>query len=201
MLHCILLIISVFYFDVKISLYTLALLLVSQFTLFGLHESLVPHDSPTAAHIRITIYGCVGMTAALGAKATREVMKMAILSALEAEESFESLKAVAGNVQKTVAVLKKESESQASVVVDVNNVSQQQAAALEQISAAIEEMSRQFGFDYRDCKSPFLKNADHLHPNQRRICAKPLTRLCRVPMSLAKSIVEIIDSSKACIRA
>ena len=141
LLHFFFLIISVFYFDTKLSFFALFLILVSQFTLFAIQPSLIPKDSNTAAFIRIVIYICVGCTAAFGARATREVMAIAIENAENSEKNYSKVKIIAEKVLQSVLVLIKESKQQQGVVIQVNEISQQQASALEQISAAIEEMS------------------------------------------------------------
>ncbi|MGL4370559.1 MAG: methyl-accepting chemotaxis protein [Spirochaetota bacterium] len=141
LLHFFFLIISVFYFDVRLSIYALFLILVSQFTLFALQPSLIPSDSHTAPMIRIVIYLCVGTTAAFGAKATREVMKLAIENAETAEKNFLNVKLIAAKVHESVQVLGQESKKQQEVVIEVNEISQQQASSLEEVSAAIEELS------------------------------------------------------------
>ncbi len=140
--HYIILVSSVFYFNVRVSLYTFLLVVLSQVALFILRPHLIP-EGPIGSIIgvRFLIYIWVGIGAAAGARATRAIMEIAISKGQEAEKNYDDLTEVARAVDSSVKILKSKSTQQEDVVVQVNQLSQKQASSLEEISASVEELS------------------------------------------------------------
>ncbi|HMB19667.1 MAG TPA: methyl-accepting chemotaxis protein [Spirochaetota bacterium] len=140
--HYIILVSSVFYFNVRVSLFTFMLVVLSQVSLFILRPHLVP-EGPVGSVIgvRFLIYIWVGIGAAAGARATRAIMEIAISKGEEAEKNYQDLSDVAKAVNNSVKILKSRATGQEEVSVQVNQLSQKQASSLEEISASVEELS------------------------------------------------------------
>ncbi len=138
----IVLVLSVFYFDVRVSLFTFLLVVLSQIGLFILRPNLIP-EGPVGSVIgvRFLIYIWVGIGAAVGARATREILKLAIDKAAESEKNCSEIQNLGRSVDESVGVLKAQAERQNRIVEDVHDLSHRQAASLEEISASLEELS------------------------------------------------------------
>ncbi|TAL36121.1 MAG: chemotaxis protein [Spirochaetes bacterium] len=139
--HFILLILSVFYFNPRLSLYTFVIVIVSQIALFYAHPSLLPDGPKSNIAIRFLIYIWVGAFAMAGAKTTRELLLLAISKADDAEKNYLSIQEIAKAVRHSVSVLKDESLNQDSMVSGIHDLTQSQASSLEEITAAIEELT------------------------------------------------------------
>jgi methyl-accepting chemotaxis protein len=139
--HYIALALSVFYFDVGVSIYTFVLVIASQTLLFVLRPELVPSGPTSNIIVRYLIYIWVGIGAASGAGATKKLLAMAIESRLEAFSNLQNLKEIAGGVISSIAVLKGQAEDQDAVTRDLNDIAQHQAASLEEISSSLEELT------------------------------------------------------------
>jgi len=137
----ILLALSVFYFNRRLSIYALFLVLVTQTVLFILKPELIPGGPASNLLVRYIIYFMVGIGAMGGADATHRILMLAIEKQDEANSSFSSLQDVVQAVIKTIGILKEQTSEQTQVTFDMNDVSQQQAAALEEISASLEELT------------------------------------------------------------
>ncbi|MGV7929440.1 MAG: methyl-accepting chemotaxis protein [Spirochaetota bacterium] len=140
--HYIVLVLSVFYFDVKVSILTFCLVVISQVALFILRPNLIP-EGPVGSVIgvRFLVYVWVGIGAAAGAKATREILRLAIDKAAESDRNYGEIQEVGRSVDESVGVLKTQSERQNRIVEEVHDLSHRQAASLEEISASLEELS------------------------------------------------------------
>ncbi len=139
--HYILLALTVFYFDMKVPLYALAMVVISQLTLFHLRPELLPAGPASSYVVRFLVYVMVGLSAAFGARSARELMLMAIQKANDASKNLNGLQQIARTVENTVSILKEQSLSQEQNVAEINDRTQTQASSLEEISAAIEELS------------------------------------------------------------
>ncbi len=137
----ILLALSVFYFNRRLSIYALFLVLVTQTALFILKPELIPGGPASNLLVRYIIYFMVGIGAMGGADATHRILMLAIEKQDEANSNFSSLQGVVNAVIKTIGILKEQTSEQTQVTLDMNDVSQQQAAALEEISASLEELT------------------------------------------------------------
>lgn len=137
----ILLALSVFYFNRRLSIYALFLVLVTQTVLFILKPELIPGGPASNLIVRYIIYFMVGISAMGGADATHRILMLAIEKQDEANSNFSSLQDIVNAVIKTIGILKEQTSEQTQVTLDMNDVSQQQAAALEEISASLEELT------------------------------------------------------------
>ncbi len=137
----ILLALSIFYFDRRISLFALFLVLVTQTTLFMIKPELIPGGPASNLLVRYIIFFMVGFGAMGGADATYHLLAFAIEKQDEATGSYSSLQGVVSAVIRTIGILKEQSSDQAQVTTEMNDVSQLQAAALEEISASLEELT------------------------------------------------------------
>ncbi|MCU0845859.1 MAG: methyl-accepting chemotaxis protein [Spirochaetes bacterium] len=140
--HYIILVLSVFYFDVRVSLFTFLLVVASQVGLFILRPNLIP-EGPVGSVIgvRFLIYIWVGIGAAAGARATREILRLAIDMAAEADKNCGEIRDVGKSVDESAGVLKAQAAQQNRIVEEVHDLSHRQAASLEEISASLEELS------------------------------------------------------------
>ncbi len=139
--HFLLLALSVFYFNARVPLFTLFLVLVSQTTLFIIRPELLPGGPGSSLAIRYIVYVLLGIVSSLGSRATRDLMMLSIQKTDEAQSSLEAIRLVAGTVDRSVGMLSEESRAQDNVVSEIHQRTQNQAAALEEISASIEELS------------------------------------------------------------
>lgn len=139
--HYIALTLSIFYFDKKTSIYTFFLVLVSQTALFTLRPELLPGGPASNLLVRYLVYIWVGIGAAVGAHATRQILELAIMKNEEALRYAESLKVTAHDVKSSIEVLKMQIREHEGIAEKLNNISHGQASSMEEFSAAIEELS------------------------------------------------------------
>jgi methyl-accepting chemotaxis protein len=139
--HYILLILSVFYFNPRLSLYCFFLVIASQLALFSIHPDLMPDPPRSNLAIRFIVYVWVGVSAMAGARTTRDLLLLAIQKADDAEKNFSSIQEIAKAVRHSVSVLRDESQNQERMVEGIHDVTQNQASSLEEITAAIEELT------------------------------------------------------------
>ena len=132
---------SIFYFNRKITVYTLALTILSQTILFIIEPSLIPTGPKSNLIVRYVIYFMVGIGATTGAGATRHLLVLTIQNHEKSKQNLRHLKEMAQGIMKSISVLKEQTGNQDKVVIDMNDVSQQQAASLEEISSSLEELA------------------------------------------------------------
>ncbi|MBN2158754.1 MAG: chemotaxis protein [Spirochaetes bacterium] len=132
---------SIFYFNPPISLYTLVLVLLSQAVVFIIRPELrlPPPYSDTA--VRFILYLMVGVGAYFGAGATRRLLKYAIYKHDEASNSLINLRGMAMAVINSMESMKKETGEHRVITKDMNEISQHQAASLEEITTSLEELA------------------------------------------------------------
>jgi methyl-accepting chemotaxis protein len=140
-IHYIALTLSVFYFDKKVTAYTLVLVMVSQTTLFLLRPELLPGGPTSNMIIRYLIFIWIGIGASAGAGATKELLRLAIQKQDEANQSLGDLKKIASAMADAVNVLKTHTQDQETITREMETISQEQAASLEEISSFIEELA------------------------------------------------------------
>jgi len=132
---------SIFYFDRNISIYTFLLVVISQTILFVLRPELIPAGAKSNLIVRYLIYCWVGIGAATGAGATRQLLKLAISKNDEAEWSLNTMKKMMGTVVNSVDILKNQVRDQEEISSEMNRISQEQAASLEETSSFLEELT------------------------------------------------------------
>jgi len=132
---------SVFYFDRKMSLYALILVIISQTSLFALKPQLLPPPPASNLLVRYILYFMVGIGTSIGADATRKLLQLAIEKENESQSNFDSLNNVIEAIFKSIGVLKKESHEQDDIAMEMNEISKHQAASMEEISASLEELA------------------------------------------------------------
>jgi methyl-accepting chemotaxis protein len=139
--HYIALALSIFYFDKKIIIYTLFLILLSQTTLLILRPGLVPTGPSSNLIIRYLIYIWTGIGAAVGSSATKELLGLAVNKHREAQKSVSEMKTLARALADSVGILRTHVKDQESVTIGMETISQNQASSLTQISAVLEELA------------------------------------------------------------
>jgi methyl-accepting chemotaxis protein len=139
--HYIILVLSVFYFNEKVSLYTFFLVIASQLVLFHLRPNLIPEGPLSSKAIRFLDYSFVGLAAAVGSKMTRELLNLTIQKTGESEKNFLEIREIVKGVGNSFRVLRSQVESQDEIVNQVHDLSQKQSSSLEEITATLEELS------------------------------------------------------------
>ena len=132
---------SIFYFDYRITVYTLILVLLTQSFILYVKPELIPAGPASNIMVRYIIFFMVGISASTGAAATRALMKIAIEKSEESAKNLQNIKTMAEGVHKTTGMLKNRSEEQDSISLRMNDIAQHQAASLEEISSSLEELS------------------------------------------------------------
>lgn len=132
---------SIFYFDVGISAYTLGLVLVTQTVMLIIRPELRVAGPASNVMVRYIVMTLVGMGAIFGSRATKRLLKFAIFQHEEASNSLINLRGMAMAVINSMEVLKKETAEQEGVTKDMNDISQHEAAALEEITTSLEELA------------------------------------------------------------
>ncbi len=140
--HYIVLMLSVFYFNTRVSIFAFVMVVLSQIILFTLRPELIPVGPfGSVIGVRFLIYVWVGIGAAVGARASREILILAIKKAEEAEKSYSGLQDAIRTLVDSVNILRNQVGSQNQVSDDIYALTQRQAASLEEISSSIEELS------------------------------------------------------------
>jgi len=133
--------ISIFYFDRKIAIYSLVLVLILQTILFTLEESLIPGGPKSNLIIRYAVFVTVGISASRGSGAASNLLQLAINKNKEATDNYTILKKVISSIFEIISSINNTTKSQDVVSGELNDVSQKQAVSLEEISAALEELA------------------------------------------------------------
>jgi methyl-accepting chemotaxis protein len=183
-----LLALSVFYFDVKIPIYALVLVIISQVLLFKLRPGLLPGGPASSVAVRFLGYFMTGVAAALGAKNTRDLVLLTVSKAADAEKNFNNMRLIAGAVESATSKLKEEADGQERIVADINDLTQTQASSLEEISAAIEELSS---------NSEAITNTARALVEEIRITSESVEDLKKVHERIqagSSAIIETVDS-------
>jgi methyl-accepting chemotaxis protein len=136
---------SVFYFNTNISIYTLVIITVSQILMFVIRpellEQLMPGGQKSDVAVRFILFFTVGLGAIFGARATRMLLRFAIEMHNESNGNLSNLRSMAQTVINSIGVLKKETTQHDGITHDMNDISQHQAAALEEITTSLEELA------------------------------------------------------------
>ncbi len=138
----IMLVLSVFYFNRILSIYTTLLVISMQILLFTLRPDLIPQGNiGNTLGVFFLIHIWVGIAATAGAGATRGILQMAVAHAEESALNFRGLTKAMRGIEKTVLVLKEQIVEQDTISKKINEQAQLQAASLEEISASLEELT------------------------------------------------------------
>ncbi len=132
---------SIFYFDRKITIYTMVVIILSQTVLFRMHHELLPGGPASNLIIRYCIFIWVGIGASVGAGATRYVLSFAIQKNNEARQAIDRLREISGAIADTVEHIKSHTQKQESIASEMNSISQDQASSLDEISSFLEELA------------------------------------------------------------
>lgn len=132
---------SVFYFNKLLSVYTLVLILLSQTSLFILRPELIPSGASSNLIIRYLIYLWVSIGTYFGAMATRDLFSIALDNQKKSESSLVEIKTIIASISDSVGALKDETTGQKSISEKLGEISQHQAASLEEISSSLEELA------------------------------------------------------------
>jgi methyl-accepting chemotaxis protein len=132
---------SIFYFTPPITIYATVLVFITQATVFIINPELrlPPPYSDTA--VRFILYGCVGLSAFYGSRATKRLLNFAIYQQEEASDSLVNLRGMAMAVINSMEVMKRETSEHETITKEMNEISQHQAASLEEITTALEELA------------------------------------------------------------
>lgn len=136
---------SVFYFNTNISIYTLVLIVATQILMFIIRPEhltlLMPDGQKSDVAVRFILFFTVGLGAIFGARATKMLLRFAIEMHGEANGNLANLRNMAQAVISSMGVLKKETDDHDTITHDMNDISQHQAAALEEITTSLEELA------------------------------------------------------------
>jgi methyl-accepting chemotaxis protein len=132
---------SIFYFDTKISIFTLILIFLSQTTMFVIRPELRIPGPVSNTAVRYILFFMTGLGAIFGARATKKLLKLAVYEQEEASSNLANLRSIARAVIRSIELLKKEAAEQEGASREMNAISQNQAASLEEISASLEELA------------------------------------------------------------
>lgn len=183
--HYIALTLSIFYFDRKITIYTLVLIIISQTVLFWLRPELLPVGAASNIFIRYLVYIWIGIGASVGANATRELLNLAITKEGEALKNLSGLKEMAAAMIKSVGVMKQHTTDQEKVTGEMNEISQDQASSLEEISAFLEELAG---------NSEIINNTAKVLYNDINTTVASVSQLKNINDSVLKNSTEIIET-------
>ncbi len=136
---------SVFYFNTSISIYSLILNTVGMVIMFFLRPEhlalLMPGGQKSDVAVRFIVFFTVGLGAIFGARATKLLLRFAIEMHAESNGNLSNLRNMAQAVMNSMGVLKQETGEHNTITHDMNDISQHQAAALEEITTSLEELA------------------------------------------------------------
>jgi methyl-accepting chemotaxis protein len=132
---------SIFYFNPPITIYTLVLVFLSQAIVFIMNPDLIPTGPKSDMAVRFLLYLMVGVSAFFGSRATLRLLKFAIFQHNEASTSLVNLRGVAKAVIDSMVTFKKETAEHDVITKSMNDISQHQAASLEEITTSLEELA------------------------------------------------------------
>ncbi len=187
-INFIVLVLSVFYFDTRLCVYTTILVILSQVAIFGLRPDLIPAgNTGNTLGVRFLIYIWVGIGATIGAGATRAILNIAINKADESDKNYDKLKIVGENIDRTAGVLKEQIVKQNEITDTVNRLTQTQAVSLEEISASLEELSG---------NSENISSTAEKLTEEKNTSLKGLENLNNVYLTLKESSLKIKDTTE-----
>jgi len=201
--HYIALTLSIFYFDKKTSIYTFFLVLISQTALFLLRPELLPDGPASNLLVRYLVYIWVGIGAAVGAHATRQILELAIIKNEEALAYAASLKDTAGEIAGSTEVLSRQIDEHEVIAERLNEISQGQASTMEEFSAAVEELTSSAESIDRiasalnrelDVNSECVENLKGVNESAQKNARAVHTRLEEISRVSGESLVQIKEA-------
>ncbi len=132
---------SIFYFNPRITIFALILMIISQTLAFYVKPELIPAGPKSNLMVRYIVILMVGIGASSGAGAAKKLLQMAIEENEKASSSLVSLKSVAMAVIISMTTLRQQTDDQDAITVEMNDISQQQASGMEEISSSLEELA------------------------------------------------------------
>lgn len=146
-------VLSVLYFNRNASLFNFIVIVASQVLLFVMRPELIPVGPPSNLLVRFLVYVWVGVGATAGAAATKSLLELAIAKQKEARQTLENLRKMAHTIVQTIEMLKAQSQEQNHISDELKGISEHQAASLEQISAALDDLASQADANNRVARS------------------------------------------------
>ena len=133
---------SVFYFNPRLCIYSLIMVLLCQTGIFYVRPELMPGGASSNLITRYLVYIMTGIGIANGAGAARQLLKLTVSKHNESMDNLQSLREMVKSVFNSIDVIKTHASEQEEVTTDMKDVSEQQAASLEVIKTALEELSK-----------------------------------------------------------
>lgn len=131
----------IFYFNPRLCIFGLILTIVSQTTMFVIKPELIPAGPASNVMVRYIVYFAVGIGATSGASAARQLLKLTVEKHKESIENIASLREMARSVLNTILILKNHTSQQEEISSSMNSISENQAAALNEITASLENLA------------------------------------------------------------
>lgn len=139
--YYIVLFLTIFYFDPRVSIFSLVLVLLSQTLLFFIRPELLPPGPKSSIALRYILLTQIGVASIISAKSVKDIILLAVNKAEESDANLTTLKEIARSIKDSVYHLLTETDRQEEMVKNVEELSQGQAASLEEISASLEELA------------------------------------------------------------
>lgn len=133
---------SVFYFNPWLCVYSLVMVFACQTGIFYIKPELIPPGAASNTITRYLVYLMVGIGASSGASAARSLLKLTVAKHGESMDNLSSLREMAGSVLESINILKTHASGQEDVTSSMKDISEQQAASLEVITSALEQLSK-----------------------------------------------------------
>lgn len=132
---------SVFYFNPWLCIYSLILVLIAQTASFIYRPELIPGGPASNLIVRYIVYFMVGIGATSGASAARHLLKLTVNKHVESLEHVNSITEMARSVHNSVMMMKKHAMEQEEISSSMNSISENQAAALKQITVSLDTLA------------------------------------------------------------
>lgn len=133
---------SIFYFNPWLCIYSLTLVVAAQTASFIYRPELIPGGPASNLIVRYIVYCMVGLGAATGASAARHLLKLTVSKHNESLENVNSLKEMARSVVNSIMLMKKHASEQEEISNSMNDISENQAAALKQITVSLDTLAK-----------------------------------------------------------
>lgn len=132
---------SIFYFNPWFCIYSLVLVVITQTASFFYRPELIPGGPASNLMVRYIVYFMVGLGATAGASAARHLLKLTVSKHQESQEHLNSIKEIARSVQNSIIMMRNHSMEQGEISNSMNSISENQAAALEEITVSLETLA------------------------------------------------------------
>lgn len=133
---------SIFYFNPWLCIYSLILVIAAQTASFIYRPELIPGGPASNLIVRYIVYCMVGLGATTGASAARHLLKLTVAKHNESLENVNSLKEMARSVLNSIMLMKKHASEQEEISNSMNDISENQAAALKQITVSLDTLAK-----------------------------------------------------------